>query len=104
LLTGFAPGVSTLAIRARFKVARASNQARISETGVPVNARLPPRILRAACALDARAARLLAAAAERLDLSARGYDRILRVSRTIADLAGQERVSADHVAEALQFR
>ena len=103
-LTGDAPGESTMAIRARVQEARARQQARLSATGVPVNARLPPRILRAACALDARAARLLAAAAERLDLSARGYDRILRVSRTIADLAGQERVSADHVAEALQFR
>ena len=69
-----------------------------------LNARLHGRALRARTVLDAAARRLLDAAAARLALSARGHDRVLRVARTIADLDGAESVSADHVAEALQFR
>ena len=54
--------------------------------------------------MDAAALRVLRAATTRLSLSARGYDRVRKVARTIADLAGDERVCADHLAEALQFR
>ena len=103
-LTGEAAGEPTSAIRTRVERARARQQLRLAVTGVPVNARLAPRVLRRVCDLDSGATRLLGTAAERLDLSARGYDRVLRVSRTIADLAAEDRVSADHVAEALQFR
>jgi len=56
------------------------------------------------CATDQAALRVLRAAMTRLSLSARGYDRVRKVARTIADLAGEERLGADHVAEALQFR
>jgi magnesium chelatase family protein len=103
-LTGDHTGEPTSTIRARVESARAGQRARMPVTGAAVNARLAPRALRRVCALDASAHRLLITAAERFDLSARAYDRVLRVSRTIADLGGSERVTADHIAEALQFR
>jgi magnesium chelatase family protein len=56
------------------------------------------------CALDEAAVRLLNGAAVRMSLSARGYDRVRKVARTIADLAGEPSIQARHLAEALQFR
>lgn len=56
------------------------------------------------CALDGAATKLLGAAISRLILSARGYDRVRKVARTIADLVGAEQIGAEHIAEALQFR
>jgi magnesium chelatase family protein len=94
----------TAAIRARVEQARAIQTAREADAASPTNARLTPRTLRRVCALDHRTERLLVDAAERLGLTARAFDRILRVARTIADLAPAERVEFDHVAEALQFR
>jgi magnesium chelatase family protein len=97
-------GEPTPAIRARVVAARARQLARATETRVTMNARLGPRALRAVCELDARSKRLLHDAAEKLGLTARAFDRILRVSRTIADLAESDTVTTDHVAEAIQFR
>jgi len=94
----------TAAIRARVEYARGVQVAREPATGAPVNARLGGRALRHACALDARSERLLVDAAEKLGLTARAFDRIRRVARTIADLRGGDRVTFDDVAEALQFR
>ena len=68
------------------------------------NADMGPREIRRYCALDERGEALLRAAFTRLGLSARAYHRILRVARTIADLSGAERISAAHVAEAIQYR
>ena len=62
------------------------------------------RMLRACCRLDADALGLLERAMERLGLSARAYDRILKVARTIADLEGSEGVAAAHVGEAIGYR
>jgi magnesium chelatase family protein len=103
-LTGEIDAEPTAAIRARVEQARAVQEARAADTGVSVNARLAPRVLRRICSLDSRTARLLHDAAERLGLTARSFDRILRVSRTIADLQESPGVHFDHVAEALQFR
>jgi magnesium chelatase family protein len=89
----------TAAICQRVCLARARQAARGR-----LNARLEGRALRAHAWPDAGGIRLLEQAAERFGLSARGYDRVLRVSRTIADLAGVEAVVREHVAEALQFR
>ena len=102
-LTSWEGGESTAAIRARVEPARARQQSRASLTNVPTNARLAPRALRKVCALDTRSERLLKDAAERLGLTARAFDRILRVARTIADLEASDRVTFDHVAEALQY-
>jgi magnesium chelatase family protein len=63
-----------------------------------------PETLRRACPLDASAQALLDAAFERLGLSARAVHRILKVARTLADLAGAEKLGAAHVAEAIQYR
>ncbi len=72
--------------------------------GVTCNADLTPRLIRKFCTPDDSAARILEGAFKNMGLSARGYDRILRVARTVADLDGAEVISARHVAEAVQLR
>jgi magnesium chelatase family protein len=69
-----------------------------------LNANMTPEMLHRHCELDTEASDLLRDAFESLGLSARGHDRVLRVARTIADLDGDERISADHIAEAIMYR
>ena len=68
------------------------------------NARMGTKELKAYCALDEPTLELLKMAMTELKLSARAYDRILKVGRTIADLAGSERLTSDHISEAIQYR
>lgn len=68
------------------------------------NARLTPPEVDVRCIPDAHGATLLKQAIAKLGLSARGYHRILKLARTIADLAGADRISASHIAEAIQYR
>jgi magnesium chelatase family protein len=68
------------------------------------NARMGPKELKDFCALDDGTKELLKNAMADLNLSARAYDRILKVARTIADLAGAEKISGDHISEAIQYR
>ena len=86
-------------IRERVERARGVQQARGYD-----NARMPSHRIRKLCVLDDAGERTLEMAVRRMGLSARAHDRVLKVARTIADLDGGERVSAKHVAEAVQYR
>ena len=103
LSTG-AGGESSAHIRARVIAARARQADRHGADGIHTNAEMTSPLLARYCAPDAATLRVLRSAMSRLSLSARGYDRVRKVARTIADLAGDDRVGADHVGEALQFR
>ncbi len=96
---------SSTTIRARVEAARAIQRARFHGLpGVLANAYMGSRELRRHCRLEAPAEALLHRAVARLALSARAYHRVLRVARTIADLAGEEAIGMGHVSEAIQYR
>jgi magnesium chelatase family protein len=103
-LSASVAGEASARIRARVVCARQRQVERYAADGVRTNAELTPTLMSRHCVLDPRAARLLSAAVGRMALSARGYDRVRKVARTIADLAGAETIAGDHLAEALQFR
>lgn len=92
-------------IRERVIKAREIQTERYKEhAGLYANAQISSKMLREICVLDTVSEMLLKKAMERLNLSARAYDRILKVSRTIADLCASENIKAEHVAEAIQYR
>ncbi|MBD5119014.1 MAG: YifB family Mg chelatase-like AAA ATPase [Clostridiales bacterium] len=99
-----APAESSEDIRQRVNAARALQTARFGPDGPSCNAQMGPKELRAYCKLDESCQQLIRGAYDRLGLTARGYDRILRVARTIADLDGAEDIAVHHLAEALQYR
>ena len=99
-LTGAADAEPTAPVRARVLAARALQRSRQGAE----NGRLPSADVASRCQVLPAARRTLSAAVDRLGLSARGFHRALRVARTIADLAGSDRVEDEHVREALSLR
>lgn len=93
------------AIRERVMRAREIQAERYKDNvGVYANAQMNSKMLKEICVINTASQNLLKVAMERLNLSARAYDRILKVSRTIADLAGSDGIKAEHIAEAIQYR
>jgi magnesium chelatase family protein len=98
-------GEASAEIRKRVIVARQRQNARFAhKVRVSCNARMGAQEIKVHCALEEATLELLKFAMADLKLSARGYDRVLKVSRTIADLAGSERITSDHLSEAIQYR
>jgi len=99
-------GESSAAIRERVNAARRFARERAEKLGLAArsNAGIPPKEIATLCPLEPAAESLLRDAFEKLGMSARGHDRVLRVARTIADLAGSPTIAATHIAEAIQYR
>ncbi len=97
-------GEPSAVIKERVDAARARQAERFGPAGVPCNAQMGRGELEDFCPLDAPCQALMKGAFDKLGLTARGYDRILRVARTIADLDGSEKIRPQHLAEALQYR
>jgi magnesium chelatase family protein len=97
-------GESSSNIRVRVEAAREIQRQRFAKTPrVHCNAQMGPRLIRAHCALTAEGHSLIGSVIDRLGMSARAHDRILKVARTIADLAGSESITVPHLAEAIQY-
>jgi magnesium chelatase family protein len=98
-------GESSIVIRERVTRARKIQTERFTEfENIHYNAQMGVRQIRKYCKIDAASLELLKTAMERLNLSARAYDRILKVSRTIADLEGSDHITGTHISEAIQYR
>jgi len=99
------PGEPSAAIRERITKVREIQRERFAKNPkVRCNARMTTQLLKRHCALDEAAEGMMKMAMTELNFSARAYDRILKVARTIADLADSENILADHVGEAIQYR
>ena len=103
-LYGERPEESSATIRLRVVAARATQQARFAGLPIHCNASMGSKQIRAFCPLPAESETMLRRAMERMHLSARAYDRIVKVARTIADLAGEARIAPAHIAEAIRYR
>jgi magnesium chelatase family protein len=98
------PAETSTAIRERVIHVRKRQAERYSRSKIRCNARMNSKMIRAYCQLDETGEGMLQMAMQELNLSARAYDRILKLGRTIADLAGVDQISAEHVGEAIQYR
>ena len=99
-----ARGESSARIRNRVSAARVLQAERFQKSDIHCNAKMSSRQIRTHCRIDAPTTRFLQNAIEKLALSARAYNRVLKISRTIADLSGDEGILLDHVTEAIQYR
>jgi magnesium chelatase family protein len=97
-------GEPSTTVRARVEVARTIQRERFNGTGLQINADMGPAEIRQFCPLDETSTNLVKAAMQQMQLSARAYHRILKLARTIADLAGSEDIQTTHIAEAIQYR
>jgi magnesium chelatase family protein len=103
-LTSDRLGEPSRAVRERVEKARQIQRQRLGDSSRSTNGDMIPREIRQHCQLDQESQSLLKSAAQQLGLSARAYHRVLKISRTIADLAGSEKISPTHLAEALQYQ
>ena len=97
-------GEASATIRQRILAARARQQARFTGSGLSCNADMTPAHIREFCELDDASKALMRSATTQLGMSARAFHRVLKLARTIADLAGADRIQAAHLAEAIQYR
>ena len=95
---------SSAQVKERVDAARAIQSRRFEGTGIPRNAQMTPPMVGRFCELDSRCDALMKSAFERMGLTARSHDRVLRVARTIADLDGAEHIGVEHLSEAIQYR
>ncbi len=103
-LSSKVPGECSADIRKRVNAARKIQQERLAGTGVSCNAKMDSALTKKYCVPSPKALIMLEQVFEKLDLSARAYDKVLRVARTVADLDGSETIEAAHIAQAVQFR
>ncbi|HSY51861.1 MAG TPA: YifB family Mg chelatase-like AAA ATPase [Thermoanaerobaculia bacterium] len=103
-ISTFTPGESSLLIRERVEAARQIQRQRFVRSSMQSNAEMSSRAMRRHCELDPPSRRILDQALTHLGLSVRAHDRVLKVARTIADLAGSEPIQSAHVAEAVNYR
>lgn len=97
-------GEKSAVIRERVLKARFAQNERYKNLNISYNAQMGPKEIEAFCSLDETSLTLIKLAMEKLNLSARAYDRILKVARTIADLEGEENILSEHISEAIQYR
>jgi magnesium chelatase family protein len=95
---------TSVSIKSRVEKVRAIQRQRFAEEKTKLNSEMTAAQIKKYCVLDSDSVKILSIAAEKFGLSARGYSRILKVARTIADFDGQNNISSNHIAEALQFR